>query len=62
MRPHLCRSGRAVPESVGCGTAAVILPIAAVRTPDGSFTVGDGRTGPVTMLRESLLGVQHGRA
>jgi branched-chain amino acid aminotransferase len=50
-------------EAFACGTAAVILPIGAMRTPDASFAVGDGMAGPVTtLLRESLLAVQHGRA
>jgi branched-chain amino acid aminotransferase len=49
-------------EMFACGTAAVVLPIGAVRTPDASFTVGDGAAGPVTtVLRESLLAVQQGR-
>jgi branched-chain amino acid aminotransferase len=50
-------------ESFACGTAAVVVPIGAVRTPAGSFAVGDGTSGPVTtLLRDSLLAVQHGRA
>jgi branched-chain amino acid aminotransferase len=60
---HAAAAAGNLAESFACGTAAVVLPIGAVRTPAGSFTVGDGATGPVTtLLRESLLAVQHGQA
>jgi branched-chain amino acid aminotransferase len=49
-------------EAFACGTAAVVVPIGSVCTPDAAFRVGDGATGPVTrQLRDTLLAVQHGR-
>jgi branched-chain amino acid aminotransferase len=55
-------SGR-LREVFACGTAAVITPIGAVRTPEGEFTMGDGGPGEVTMrLREQLVAIQRGRA
>jgi branched-chain amino acid aminotransferase len=45
-----------------CGTAAVITPVGTVRSAAGSWTIGDGEPGPVTMrLREQLLGMQFGQ-
>ncbi|SHG18989.1 branched-chain amino acid aminotransferase [Jatrophihabitans endophyticus] len=59
-----CASG-AITEVFGCGTAAVVTPIGAVRSADGEFTIGDGPAGaggPVTAaLRERLVGIQTGR-
>jgi len=50
-------------ETFGCGTAAVVTPVAAVRSADGAFTIGDGQPGPVTLkLREALTAIQHGTA
>ena len=55
-----CASGE-ITEVFACGTAAVVTPVGTVRGPDGSFTVGDGSPGPVTMrLRDELIGVQFG--
>lgn len=49
-------------EVFGCGTAAVVTPVAQVRSADGEFTMGDGSAGPVTMkLREALTSIQHGQ-
>jgi branched-chain amino acid aminotransferase len=49
-------------EVFACGTAAVLTPIGAVRSPEGEFTIADGGTGPVTTaLRESLVDIQRGR-
>jgi branched-chain amino acid aminotransferase len=50
-------------ETFGCGTAAVVTPVAAVRSADGEFTIGGGQPGPVTLkLREALTAIQHGTA
>lgn len=50
-------------EVFGCGTAAVVTPVSAVRGTDGEFTIGDGAAGPVTLkLREELTAIQHGTA
>lgn len=50
-------------EVFGCGTAAVVTPVAAVHGADGDFTIGDGQPGPVTLkLRAALTGIQHGTA
>ena len=49
-------------EVFACGTAAVITPVGAVKSEAGSWTVGDGSAGPITMqLREHLLGLQTGQ-
>jgi branched-chain amino acid aminotransferase len=50
-------------EVFGCGTAAVVTPVAAVRSADGEFTIGGGQPGPVTLkLREALVAIQQGAA
>ena len=50
-----CASG-AITEVFACGTAAVITPVGSVDSAEGSFVVGDGNPGPVSMqLRERLL-------
>lgn len=50
-------------EVFGCGTAAVVTPVSAVRSADGEFTIGGGQPGPVTLkLREALVAIQHGTA
>lgn len=55
-------SGR-LREVFACGTAAVINPVGAVRSPDGEFRIGGGATGPVTMgLRQQLVDIQRGAA
>jgi branched-chain amino acid aminotransferase len=55
-----CASGE-ITEVFACGTAAVITPVGTVKGADGSFTIGDGSAGPVTMrLRDELIGVQFG--
>ena len=55
-------SGRLV-EAFACGTAAVVTPIGSVAAPDGSFTIGDGRPGPITeRLRAALVAIQRGTA
>jgi len=56
-----CLSGD-ITEVFACGTAAAITPVGAVKGSDASWTIGDGRPGPVTMrLREQLLGIQFGQ-
>jgi branched-chain amino acid aminotransferase len=53
----------AITEVFACGTAAVITPVGAVAGTDGSWTIGDGKPGPVSMqLREHLVAVQTGQA
>jgi branched-chain amino acid aminotransferase len=48
-------------EVFGCGTAAVLTPVGAVKSADGEFTIGGGEPGPVTLrLRDELAGIQHG--
>jgi branched-chain amino acid aminotransferase len=50
-------------ETFGCGTAAVITPIGAAKSNHGSWQIGDGTPGPVTLkLRQALLDLQHGAA
>jgi branched-chain amino acid aminotransferase len=50
-------------EAFASGTGAVVTGIGEVRDGDRTWTMGDGRTGPVTRrLRSSLLDLQEGRA
>ncbi|MEP6853645.1 MAG: branched-chain amino acid aminotransferase [bacterium] len=50
-----------ITEVFACGTAAVITPVGHVKSAAGSWTVGDGGTGPVSaQLRQALLGLQTG--
>jgi branched-chain amino acid aminotransferase len=52
----------ALTEVFGCGTAAVVTPIGAVKSKTEQYTVADGAPGPVTLrLREHLLGIQCGQ-
>jgi len=56
-----CAAGE-ITEVFACGTAAVVTPVGTIKGSDGSWTVGDGTPGPVTMrLREELLGIQFGQ-
>jgi branched-chain amino acid aminotransferase len=51
-----------ITEVFACGTAAVITPVGSVKSAAGSWTVGDGTPGPITLaLREKLLGIQNGK-
>ena len=50
-----------ITEVFACGTAAVITPVAHVKSGDGEFTIADGEPGEVTMaLRDTLTGIQRG--
>jgi branched-chain amino acid aminotransferase len=56
-------TGSLVTEAFACGTAATVVPIVAIATPDGRHQVGDGRPGRLTaQLREELVAIQEGRA
>ena len=57
-----CEDG-SLSEVFACGTAAVITPVAAVKSVHASWTVGDGGPGEVSMrLREALVDIQRGAA
>jgi len=48
-------------EAFACGTAAVITPIGALKSPKGTCPIHGGETGPVSMkLREQLMDIQYG--
>lgn len=50
-----------ITEVFACGTAAVITPVAQVKSGEGEFTIADGQPGEVTMaLRDTLTGIQRG--
>lgn len=54
------QSGRIV-EALACGTAAVVSPVVAIKSPDFEVTVGAGTPGPLTQqLRGHLTGIQFG--
>ncbi|MGB3740169.1 MAG: branched-chain amino acid aminotransferase [Pontixanthobacter sp.] len=54
------RSGRLV-ETLACGTAAVVTPVGSVTDGDGSFTIGSGGPGQIaTSMRAKLVGIQNG--
>lgn len=51
-----------IAEMFACGTAAVINPIGEFRSKQGSWTVGDGGSGEITLaLRQELTDIQYGR-
>jgi branched-chain amino acid aminotransferase len=57
-----CEDG-SITEVFACGTAAVITPVAAAKSAGGSWTVGDGGPGEVSMrLRQALVDIQRGAA
>ena len=57
-----CEAG-SLTEVFACGTAAVITPVGAVKSARGSWVVGDGGPGEVSMrLRQALVDVQRGAA
>jgi branched-chain amino acid aminotransferase len=57
-----CASGD-ITEVFACGTAAVITPVGQAKSRKGSWEVGSGEPGAVTMrLRQALLDIQTGAA
>lgn len=58
-----CASGE-ITESFACGTAAVITPVGSVDSKNsGTWTVGDGEPGAITMqLRQALVDIQTGKS
>jgi branched-chain amino acid aminotransferase len=55
-----CATGK-ISEVFACGTAAVVTPVGEVRDGPQSWTVGDGRPGPVAAaLHDVLDGLHHG--
>jgi branched-chain amino acid aminotransferase len=57
-----CEDG-SLTEVFACGTAAVITPVGAVKSASGSWTVGDGGPGELSMkLRQALVDIQRGGA
>lgn len=51
-----------ITEMFACGTAAVINPIGEFRAHGGSWRVGDGGSGEITLaLRQELTDIQYGR-
>ncbi|THT99638.1 branched-chain amino acid aminotransferase [Lampropedia puyangensis] len=51
-----------VKETFACGTAAVVASIGEVKFDGGSFTIGNGESGPITnALRDELSGLQRGK-
>ena len=56
------REGR-LTEAFACGTAAVITPIGTVKGREESFTIGNGKAGPVAQrLRSLLVDIQRGNS
>ena len=50
-----------ITEIFACGTAAVVSPVGAAKSAQGTWVTGNGNPGPITMqIRETLLGIQHG--
>jgi branched-chain amino acid aminotransferase len=50
-----------ITEIFACGTAAVVSPVGAAKSSQGTWTTGNGEPGPITMeIRNHLLGIQHG--
>jgi branched-chain amino acid aminotransferase len=50
-----------ITEIFACGTAAVVSPVGAAKSGQGTWMTNDGNPGPITMqIRETLLGIQHG--
>ena len=57
-----CADG-SLSEVFACGTAAVITPVGAVKSARGSWPVGDGKPGAISMrLRQALIDIQRGAA
>jgi len=52
-----------ITETFACGTAVVVTPVGEAKYAGGSFRIGDGEPGKVTMLlRDALCGIQQGTA
>lgn len=50
-----------ITEIFACGTAAVVSPVGAAKSAQGTWKTGNGEPGPITMeIRNYLLGIQHG--
>lgn len=50
-----------ISEIFACGTAAVISPVGAAKSNEGTWVTGDGQPGKITMeIREYMLNIQHG--
>ncbi len=50
-----------ITEIFACGTAAVVTPVGAAKSAQGTWPTGDGNPGPITnQIRQTLLGIQHG--
>ena len=50
-----------ITEIFACGTAAVVSPIGAAKSAQGTWKTGDGEPVPITgQIRNHLLGIQHG--
>ena len=48
-------------EAFACGTAAVVASIGEIASSSGSFTFGNGVSGPVSQkLKAQLVGIQRG--
>ncbi|HSS61886.1 MAG TPA: branched-chain amino acid aminotransferase [Candidatus Limnocylindrales bacterium] len=57
-----CANG-SLTEVFACGTAAVITPVGAAKSSHGSWVIGDGGAGPISMqLRKALVEIQRGAA
>ena len=57
-----CEDGT-LTEVFACGTAAVITPVAAVKSLGASWAVGNGGPGEVSMrLRQALVDIERGAA
>lgn len=57
-----CEAG-SLTEVFACGTAAVITPVGAAKSSRGSWPVGDGGAGEISMrLRKALTDIQRGAA
>jgi len=57
-----CADG-SLTEVFACGTAAVITPVGSAKSAHGSWLIGDGKPGAVTMrLRSALVDIQRGAA
>ncbi|WP_084073786.1 branched-chain amino acid aminotransferase [Demequina sp. NBRC 110052] len=53
----------AITEMFACGTAAVVTPLARLKSDDFDLPIGDGQPGPVaTGIKKQLTDIQYGRA